>query len=94
MLQKSSDNRELFRNTSGIAWVADGDKAGEKYVALFNPGDDAGPVKVPVQLQQLGFTSACKIRDLWSKKDLGEFTGEFAPAINKHGAGLYRIMAD
>lgn len=94
VLKFSSNNKELFRNVSGVAWVADHAKTGEKYVALFNPGDSADPVKISVRLKELGFNSACKVRDLWSHQDLGKFTGEFAPAIHQHGAGLYRISAD
>ena len=51
-------------------------------------------VSIPVDLTNLGFTGECTIRDLWEKKDVGTFTGsEFAPTINHHGAGLYRISA-
>jgi len=34
-----------------------------------------------------------RVRDLWSRKDLGAFTGEFAPSIPWHGSGLYRVSA-
>ena len=46
---------------------------------------------VSVKLSELGFDVACRICDLWQPKDLGEFTGEFAPEIPWHGAGLYRV---
>ena len=36
-------------------------------------------------------TGACRVRDLWGKRWLGTFRGEFAPLINWHGAGLYRV---
>jgi hypothetical protein len=32
-----------------------------------------------------------RIRDLWRQKDLGSVANEFAPVINAHGAGLYRL---
>ena len=32
-----------------------------------------------------------RIRNLWNHQDLGAFTGTFAPEINSHGAGLYRV---
>jgi hypothetical protein len=48
-------------------------------------------VPVPVKLSELGFDGPCRIRDLWEAKDLGELTGEFAPEIPWHGAGLYRV---
>jgi hypothetical protein len=52
------------------------------------PADSA---QVAVQLKDLGFNSACTIKDLWTGKQLGVFSNEFAPFIRRHGAGLYRI---
>ena len=49
------------------------------------------PAKVSVSLADLGFTGSAKVRDLWNHKDLEPATGEFAPTINSHGAGLYRL---
>ncbi|MBG8553428.1 NPCBM/NEW2 domain-containing protein [Hymenobacter guriensis] len=49
--------------------------------------------RVAVALQSLGLKGACTVRDLWTGKNLGQVTGEFAPYIRRHGAGLYRISA-
>ncbi len=49
------------------------------------------PVSIPVSLADIGITSPVKVRDLWTHKNLGTFTGTFAPVINSHGAGLYRV---
>ena len=49
--------------------------------------------RILVPLQQLGFSTACTVRNMWTGKTVGEFTGEFAPFIRRHGAGLYRISA-
>ncbi len=58
-----------------------------------NPSGPIPPssTKIPVSLKELGFKGDCSITDLWSGKVLGKFSGEFAPEINRHGAGLYRI---
>ncbi len=50
-------------------------------------------VPVPVRLADLGFapTARLHIHDLWTHRDLGEFTGAFSPEIPFHGSGLYRI---
>lgn len=48
-------------------------------------------VKIPVTLSDLGFSSSCIITDLWTGKMLGKFSKIFAPSINRHGAGFYRI---
>lgn len=91
--QNSANNHQLFRNNNLIAWVADVPGASGKYLAVFNAQDtSADPAGTPVEvkLSDLGFSKA-HVRDLWSKKDLGEFNGSFAPVIPCHGAGLYRM---
>jgi alpha-galactosidase len=97
--QTSSAGRELFNRDRLIGWVADVPDSADKYIALFNardrvpPGADADRPGLPVILRwaELGFKGSCRVRDLWQRKDLGEFAGKFAPVIAWHGAGLYRI---
>lgn len=93
IVKNSTNNKELFRNADGIVWVADDPETGDKYVAVFNPSDGVDPVKINVKLSDLGFAGTCKVRDLWTKKDIGTATNLFTTSINKHGAGLYRISA-
>jgi hypothetical protein len=50
------------------------------------------PRSVSVSLADLGFSGSAKVRDLWTHKDLGTFTGTFASDINSHGGGLYRVQ--
>lgn len=91
--KSSANNKELFKTDDAVCWIADDPKTGDKYVALFNQSDKPGPAKIAVQLQQLGFSGNCKVHDLWAKKDIGNFKGEFAADINNHGAGLYKISS-
>ena len=61
--------------------------------------DPAGPVppvaaEISVKFEQLGITGTHKVKDLWTGEDLGKFTDEFKQTINRHGAGLYRIIAN
>jgi alpha-galactosidase len=58
--------------------------------------DPAGPVpgdsaSITVTFDKLGLTGTHSVKDLWSGKKPGKFTGEFTQTINRHGAGLYRI---
>ena len=95
--QASLNNRELFRRDGFYGWVADVPNSPDKYLALFNTRDGgsqtAEPTKtaVMVKLAELGLSGVGKVRDLWTQQDLGVFTNEFAPVINRHGAGLYRV---
>jgi hypothetical protein len=56
-----------------------------------SPLATAASAPVPVKLSELGFNGKAGVRDLWAQKDIGPVTGEFAPVINVHGAGLYRV---
>jgi hypothetical protein len=95
--QGSSNNRELFRRDGFYAWVADAPGSADKYVALFNiraKGATNALAAVRVKLSELGFSGKIHVRDLWRQKDLESVAGEFAPVINPHGAGLYRLSPD
>jgi alpha-galactosidase len=94
--QNSTNNRELFHRDGFYGWVADVPGSPDKYLALFNThdksSDDAATsAPVPLKLSELGFTGVSQVRNLWTHQDLGGFTNDFAPAINFHGAGLYRV---
>jgi alpha-galactosidase len=97
--QASSGNRQLFNDDGLVAWIADAPGSTNKYLALFNTRDAPPPpaaqavVNARVKLADLGCGVACRVRDLWLHQDLGEFSGEFAPEVEFHGAGLYRVSA-
>jgi hypothetical protein len=81
-----------FKNAI-IIWAADIPDSKDKYLAFFNQWESREPVNIKVRFDQLGLYSGVeyKVRDLWSKKDLGKFKTEFSAPIPAHGAGLYRI---
>ena len=98
--QDSAGNRPLFDHDSLIAWTAAVPASRDTYLALFNARDrttredaaaPATGLPVPVRLADLGFSGPALVRDLWRRADLEIVTGEFAPTIPWHGAGLYRI---
>jgi alpha-galactosidase len=62
-------------------------------VVVATPQNDASaPVAtVAVDLAQMGLSGAVEIRDLWTHKAAGSFSGRFNPEIPFHGAGLYRL---
>ncbi|MCB1130057.1 MAG: hypothetical protein KDN05_02945 [Verrucomicrobiae bacterium] len=87
--QRSTHNRQLFRNGNQIAWVADDEDSDDKYLAVFNTGGTS--TTVAVDLADLGFTASVGILSLWDQVDLGSFTGTFSPSVNAHGAKLFRL---
>ena len=88
--RKSENNHELYKENDIVAWSADDPASSDKFLALFFLGETKKPVSFDIN--RLGLTGKVKVRDIWLKKDLGEFSsGEFAPVINSNGAGLYRL---
>jgi hypothetical protein len=92
VLNKSVDNKPLYSDADKAVWTAKAPGKTGKYIAVFNKSGTDG-LSVPVKLGMIGFNSRVKITDLWSGKTIGEFSGEFSPPVNKHGAGLYKIEA-
>jgi hypothetical protein len=91
--QFSANNRELFRRGNQIGWVADVPESEDRYLALFNLGDTAE--QVAVTFQELGLNGAtCRVRDLWQRKDLGQFTKDFSHMLHPHAAGLFRFSQE
>ena len=54
-----------------------------------SPPEDS--IKISLKIAQLGLKGACKVRDLWAKKDIGEFTNEVLLYVRNHGAKLLKI---
>jgi len=62
---------------------------GTFYVALFNL--NAFPSQVTVRWKDLGFIDAPNVRDVWKRKDLGQFKQQFSSVILGHGARLLQV---
>ena len=69
-------------------WVSDLGN-GAFYVALFNL--NSFPAEVTVRWKDLGFVDAADVRDVWNRKDLGEFKQKFSSVILGHGVRLLRV---
>lgn len=90
--RNSINNRQIKFKNAIIIWAADIPGSETKYLAFFNQWESFTPVNIKVQWSQLGLTGTeYKVRDLWAKKDLGTFKGEFSSPVPTHGAGLYKI---
>jgi len=95
--QTSSGNKELSHRGDAVVWVADVANSKDKYLAVFNAPagkTNLATAKIPVRLADVGFSGKLKVRDLWQRKDVGSFSGEFAAELPGHGAGLYRLSGE
>lgn len=88
--QASTDNRQVKRVEEDHAiWIAKDQKSDDRYLALFNLGEEKKTVTFKMELEYL--RGKYKVRDLWAKKDLGVIEGSFSAELDRHGAGLYKL---
>jgi alpha-galactosidase len=90
--RNSSNNRQVKFKNAVVIWAADIPDSQDKYIAFFNPWDSEEPVNIKIDWKQLGLPGdTYKVRNLWTKKDLGEFRNGFQTPVNAHGAVLCRV---
>ena len=58
-------------------------------MGLFNRGERAMPITVKFREISPGDTAS--VRDLWSRRDLGDFRGSFTTEVPRHGVALIRV---
>ena len=88
--QGSRNNRELFARGNFIAWTADASRGRDKYLAVFNIGDEPES-EITVPLSEVGLKGNCKVRDLWKKEDVGVVQHNLTSTVPRHGAKFYRL---
>ena len=88
--QHSSDNHQVFRNDDEAIWMAKGAKPGVIYIALFNLEDKQQTIEFKFDSVP-GLKGYYKVRNLWSKKDLGVRMKSISAALGAHGAGLFKL---
>jgi alpha-galactosidase len=89
--QRSKNNRELFVRGNIIVWTAEAVRGRDKYLAVFNIGDDSDPATVTVSLKEIGLNGNCRVRDLWKKENLGTMRDKLLTRVPPHGARLFRL---
>ncbi len=60
-----------------------------KAVGLFNR--ELGTSSITVHFQDLGIGGSASVRDLWARKDLGTFHGEFTTKVSGHGVVMIKV---
>src|SRR3954447_15713907 len=87
--QHSHGGHQALEKGNVRAWVADGARPGQKYVALFNLGES--PQDARLEWEELDISgSAFQVRDLWARKDLGALAN-LAASLRPHASVLYTV---
>jgi alpha-galactosidase len=66
-------------------------KDGDRAVILLNRGSSSR--EIAVSWEQIGYPGhlSASVRDLWSHKDLGKFTGEFSAPVESHAVVMVTV---
>ena len=87
--QQGESPKQLYKKDGSMVWVSHVLNSKDMYVGMFNISDTAHDVSVGFAL--LGLKEKVAVRDLWNKKDLGDFKNNYQQKINAHGTGLFRL---
>ncbi len=90
--QASYDNQPHFVADDVRVWSARVPGSRDRYLALFNTGKSAQPIRI--NLAMLGLQGRVGVRDLWARTDLAPVSTELTQTVASHGAGLYRLAVD
>lgn len=80
---------QLYRRGTKVVWHSESDRDHEVFVALFNLAD--GPDVIQASLKDLGFESACQVKDLWSGQSLSTAESEVSLEVPAHGSRLLSV---
>lgn len=88
--QNNSNNKQLKDESGLIVWTADVPDSEDKYVALFNTNDSITS-SVSVSLAELGISGNYAVKDLWSKEQKGQISGNYSVSLEPHASELVRF---
>jgi len=95
-LALAGDRLSFDNATKGQVWAKPlSSPSGKAYcVILYNPTDGGG---VPVSVEwKLLFAapagSTALVRDLWARKDLGNFTDVFSASVDRHDVAMLKVV--
>lgn len=89
--QNSYDARQLYRKDGHVVWTSKIPDSEDIYIAFFNLNEQEETVLV--DFKELGIKGKQKVRDLWEKEDLGNFSKSFGNKVNSHGAKIFRVSS-
>ncbi|MGH9497094.1 MAG: glycoside hydrolase family 27 protein [Candidatus Sulfotelmatobacter sp.] len=88
--QHSHGGHEVLERGNIRAWMAEGAKPGQRYVAIFNVGESAEQIQL--KWTDFGITASThSARDLWQHRDLGP-RAALQIQLKPHASVLYRVQ--
>jgi hypothetical protein len=89
MHRESTGIRQLFQENGKVAISSRNPVSGEKYLAVFNISDHPEPMDIPVDLQSIGISEKCTVKNMWTDEST-DFTGKvFSVTLRPHECQLF-----
>ena len=87
--QHSHGGHQVLDKGNIRAWIADGGKPAERYVAVFNLGEDKEDVNL--SWKELGMSSSVRaVRDLWTHESV-DTGADLRTSLRPHASALYKV---
>lgn len=87
--QNGENPRELYKKEGSMVWVSNVKNSKDLYVMMVNISDTAHTV--PLNFAALQLKGNIVVRNLWEKKDIGNYTKQFAQILQPHASVLLRL---
>jgi alpha-galactosidase len=87
--QQSIDNRQVYNRNDEIAWIATDSNSEDRYIALFNVGEEKKEISFNLELEHLRGSYA--VWDIWSKENIGTIEKELKVTVSPHGVRLFKL---
>ena len=87
--QHCENSREVMNENETVIWLADIPGTKDKYVALFNLGEETK--EISFVFAKYGLENIFSARNLWDKKESGNYENELHDRVPPHGARLFKI---
>ena len=89
MHRNSTHVRQLFQHDGKVAITAQSSKANDRYLALFNISEEEKIVEV--DLEEMGVTKKCKIKNLWTNDHFSVINGTLQVTLKPHECNLLKL---
>jgi alpha-galactosidase len=90
MHREGTDVKQLFMQNGQLAVTSRNNKTGERYLALFNIGDE-NSADISVNLNDLGLSGKVKVKELWNGQAVAQSGEVITRSIAPHASVLLSI---
>lgn len=87
--QASENNHQVFIGKESRIWIADDPETNDKYLALFNLGNEEQEVNFEFFWEKL--QGEYRVRDLWLNKDMETAVKQVSRTLPPHGSALLKL---